>query len=481
MLIVILVTNNALAQKEASNWCLGERSVINFNEDSLYHYNDSLFAFGESIACISDTSGKLLFTCNGRKIFDRNFNLMQNGDSLKGNPSCIQILAIPFPNSDSLYYVFHLGGLGSDPIYDDNPEQKGIWYSIVNIKGNLGLGEVISKNNYLDSLATERISAVRHANGIDKWVTIKRYNEQNFYTYLITESGLNLNPVLSNIGSLEIYKSNWIDLGTGQMKFSHNGKFLALASCDSGKIELYNFNNYTGVISNYRVSQKIIDYKHISVGLEFSLNDSILYTSQYEGTLGGPVIKFNLYSGLTNPLLSFTQLTNNNIGPVCLQLGIDGNIYGIGRNYDSNIPSMYEIDRIVNPNSWDSSYLERGIYYFENDFSVNLTGLPNYEQSIFLKQTPNSVKKGDVNKEAINIYPNPTKGQLAITGLTIYDLKQITIYDVTAKQVYCKSVIIDDNTLNESIELSKLESGTYFVELKFEDGSIKYHKIELLK
>src|SRR5204862_3473421 len=95
---------------------------------------------------------------------------------------------------------------------------------------------------------------MRHCNNLDVWVLSHEYDSNGFRAYLITAEGINLVPVISNAGTVELgATANAI----GYMKISPDGNKLALAvrqiffSGGPGYIELFDFNNNTGVVLVY--------------------------------------------------------------------------------------------------------------------------------------------------------------------------------------------------------------------------------------
>lgn len=73
----------------------------------------------------------------------------------------------------------------------------------------------------------------------------------------------------------------------------------------------------------------------------------------------------------------------------------------------------------------------------------------------------------EFSSNAINIFPNPTKGILNYTIINRIVLTAITINDISGKQVY-----ISENTINNSIDVSNLSSGVYFITFTSENNSV---------
>ncbi|MBK8362109.1 MAG: hypothetical protein IPL24_00005 [Bacteroidetes bacterium] len=84
---------------------------------------------------------------------------MLNGDSINGAGVCDEMMGIPKPGNSSIYYL-------SVHIPPFSP--SGTFCLVVDMTGDGGLGEVISKNNSvnIDSLCG-RMTTNRHGNGRD--------------------------------------------------------------------------------------------------------------------------------------------------------------------------------------------------------------------------------------------------------------------------------------------------------------------------
>jgi hypothetical protein len=92
---------------------------------------------------------------------------MQNGDSILGQLWYHELLILPFPGNDSLYYLF---SIGVSSVY-------GLKYCVIDMKANGGLGEVIQKNIQLQSLPmVDCLTAVKHGNGRDWWLIFRRWD-----------------------------------------------------------------------------------------------------------------------------------------------------------------------------------------------------------------------------------------------------------------------------------------------------------------
>ncbi|HUR10584.1 MAG TPA: hypothetical protein VM012_04410, partial [Flavitalea sp.] len=194
ILFVLCIHIKSVSQKEANNWYFGNRAAITFKNGSPAVISDSRMVTPEGCATVSDKNGRLLFYTNGVTVFNSINEVMENGDNLAGHISSTQSsLIVPIPENDSLYYIFTV---------DFHGGAKGLNYSVVNIVLNNGLGKVVRKNIKLFSPITEKISAVHHCNNKDIWVTVRAWNSDLYWSYLIDKNGLSIDPVPSATGNI---------------------------------------------------------------------------------------------------------------------------------------------------------------------------------------------------------------------------------------------------------------------------------------
>lgn len=314
------------AQKEAYVWYFSHKLGLDFNYSPPVLLTDGQIIYDigcESAASISDEDGNLLFYTNGVSVWNRNHALMPNGTELWGNCTTTQTLIVPQPNTDDLYYIFTASPQG-DFASELSNSPIGFHYSIVDLSLNNGLGDVALKNILLSTSTTEKIAGVKHTNGHDVWVVMHEWNNNAFRAYLVTENGIDLNPVVSLAGSIhsgEIDDNNAI----GQMKFSPSGETLALALRNSKIAEIFKFDLVSGKIRLIESLTNIVNLNRLLYGVEFSPSGRYLYlTDAFQN-----IIQFDLQA---NPIRSSKiQIANQEApfldNPLTLQLGPDGKIY----------------------------------------------------------------------------------------------------------------------------------------------------------
>lgn len=277
LFLLFFILNNILfSQKEGNNWYFGMNAGLNFNTDPPTALTNGQLNTWEGCATVSDKNGNILFYTDGQKVYNKTHTVMYNGTDLYGNFSSTQsAIIVPKPGTYNpslkrynIYYIFTVDAVESSTY--------GICYSIVDMSLDNGLGGIINKNVHLIGTATtEKICAVRHANGCDYWIICKPADNNSFYSYLLTSSGLNTTPIISNTGPT-------ITKGGGYMKSSSDFSMLAIAQYASTSglgIHVYDFDNNSGYLSLKFTDTPIIPNttNNTYYGIEFSPSNQFLY------------------------------------------------------------------------------------------------------------------------------------------------------------------------------------------------------------
>lgn len=355
LILLFFVHFSMFSQGESNIWYFGKNAGLDFNSGSPVPLLDGQINTVEGCAAISNNLGQLLFYTDGVKIYNKNHVVMLNGSGLTGHSSSTQsAIIVKKPGSSNLFYVFTVDSLGST---------NGFRYSIVDISLDSGLGGVTSEKNVLIyAPSCEKISITKHANNIDYWIVTHSFPGNTFFSHLLTSSGLNTNPTLSNIN----FNIPFDNIIYSQLKFSPSGNKIA-AGC-IGTLELMDFNTTTGILSNnIKLSDQNI------YGVEFSPNSEILYATI---PLLDKIYQFDLNaSDILNSKVDIETMFHS----YAMQLGPDHKIY-IALNESD------KLSVISNPNILGSgSTLQESSVSLGNRKS--LIGLPSFCQSFFLSPT----------------------------------------------------------------------------------------------
>ncbi len=344
-------SNCPRSQKQAEVWYFGEKAGIDFRTGTATALtNQNVINAMQATASICDSLGNFRFYTNGRTVIDYTYSIMPNATGLDGNPGVTQpCIIVPWPGDESLYYIFTIGMISYNPAVPT----KGLTYTIIDMKLRSDSGDAISSvlNKQLLIPVCQKITAVANRDHSGIWVIAHKWESNEFYAYLVTNAGIAA-PVVSAVGSAhsahgtEPGKNNAV----GYMKCSPDGSRIALAIPDDKLVELFDFNNATGVITNpksYVVTKPAIS----PYGIEFSPDSKKLYATVlvYLG-ISIPekptcIYQFDLAGGFNNPVIvdSVAGVRMN-----AMQLAPDGRIYLSRTN--SLASKRDSLDVIYNPN-----------------------------------------------------------------------------------------------------------------------------------
>ncbi len=373
---LILSVITTVAQKQTNIWYFGNRVGLDFNQTPPIPLSNGTANSTEGSSSMSDNNGKLLFYSNGISIQNRKHETMLNGNFLNGDlSSTSNSVIVPMPGNDSMYYLFTIGSA--------RQETPVLSYNVIDMKGDGGFGNVVQKNIFIADTSLEKLAAIRHCNNRDIWIVTRKWKTDQFFAYLLTSGGLNSIPVISGTG---LIINGQLNNSIGVLKFSPKGnKLAAIHSYNTDIVELLDFDNATGIISNPLI------FKPNSIpnqstfngvyGAEFSPDGKLLYISANNSiTDPSTLYQFDITSNNTASILASKQIIAQTTPwfAGAVQLASDGKIY----------MAMWEdtaISVIENPNIYGPSCnfvfnkIKLGI---ANSAPVQF-GLPNFMQSYF--------------------------------------------------------------------------------------------------
>lgn len=289
--IAWLVLSTLYAQKHDYNWVTGYEYAqpdpfgnmrIDFNYSPPEIFKENLkMNFQSCIGSFSDSAGNLLFYTNGIRIFNKNRQLMEGGDTINpgrvwnnsqeyGYITTYPVVALPLPKSDNICYLFHTDVQNGGSV--TLSYTKHFYYSIIDVRANNGLGKVIAKNQVLMEGEIMWPAFVKHGNGRDWWIMGMQRADTKHYLYLLSPEGLS-GPYIQDIGPPFVpteYESESLFSESGTMFLRHDSKTA---------IRLYDFDRCTGQLSNLR----IVPYEQGALSsfyAAFSPNDRFLYLSR---------------------------------------------------------------------------------------------------------------------------------------------------------------------------------------------------------
>lgn len=384
-IVFIIISLSTKAQKEGNIWYFGQWCGIDFNTSPPSGIHGSELNTLEGCATICDKNGKLLFYTDGSFVWNKQHEIMQNGDMLSGHESSTQsALIVPRPGSDHLFYIFT-----TDACHDSLT--NGFSYSIVDLAENDGFGLVKEKNiNLIDTVA-EKLTAIGDTANNLVWIVAHGYGNNNFYSFRINKDGVAPKPVVSSVGSVHFGTNADDDLcgelgsARGYMKISPAGDKIALGVSRSSLLEIFDFDSLTGKVTNPVTLSRFRN----TYGVEFSPDGSKLYFSCDTGTWStetftGMIYQVDIDAGNSLDIVNSTELVGLNqetqLGFGALQLAPNGKIY-VAR------PHTQVLDIINYPNQKGTACNYTNNAFVLTDTSIVRFGLPNFMQNFFFKDT----------------------------------------------------------------------------------------------
>lgn len=319
VIAILLYSTSVYSQNQASVWLVGERSGLKFFQSNCA---PSLFTrpgFATySLASIADKNGMHQFSVIVNNVYNRKHEIMHNGSNIfPVSTAQAAILIVPNPEFENIYYIFRAYK------HPDQTEETswGLCYAIVDMNKNGGLGSVIAKNHFLHYNTCSKITAVHHRNGKDVWVLSREYDTDSVRAFLITKDGITKTVIsetgLSRVGYMDMY---------GQLKASPQGDKIAEAYMGVNGIDLFDFDNETGVLSNHRYIHHN-DETMIRNSVEFSSDGTMLYSSDAEKN---NIIQYDISSGIESEIINSRLVVGGESGSWVfgnIQLAPDGRIY----------------------------------------------------------------------------------------------------------------------------------------------------------
>ena len=337
VIITTLFVSNTFGQhKEWSAW-LGNKGYLSFFSDTP-KFVPAAFNFSGGLPYCDSTSGEINFVDVGNAVYNNSSDLIDEGMMQCGGG----YYAVPFPSGENKFYLFHtfivdlnipsLAGLQTRcgvAGYYYNISSNRLYYSILDMDANGGLGTITSANNYWDYSYNGSLKLVRHANGKDVWLL--NGGATNYTSaYLISSSGIG-KGVVSNVGV-----SSFGDV-------SPLGNRIVGSTQNNNQFALLDFNNSTGILGN----QRIITTPGYCGNQCFSPDGTKLYVSISEST-NCTYKQYISQMDLSNPNLPLYKISSIN---GAMKRALNGKIYvSRGSVTDALGNNKYQFDAILYPN-----------------------------------------------------------------------------------------------------------------------------------
>jgi len=203
-LISVCLPRIVSAQGENNIWAFSDSIGIDFNTSPPTYFQTHMSVVEGSVA-VSDASGSLLFYSSGSYTWDRNGNLMPNGQGLLGNgpfytipfpgnsgSSMTGVAVIKSPVNEHQYYLIVTDAV-EDQVYDAH-------YSLIDMTLNGGLGDVVpgQKDILLVSGIAEGVLTARASNCEGYWAVLHNRLGNEYYAFKVDAGGVSTTPVISS-------------------------------------------------------------------------------------------------------------------------------------------------------------------------------------------------------------------------------------------------------------------------------------------
>lgn len=259
---LLLSCSSLYAQGQYENvWAFGFNAGLDFNSGEPVGIRTAMVT-SEGTAAVCDSTGQLLFYTEGGIVWNRDHQVMVNGNDLTGLGEQITTstsqgaLIVPVPGQAAQYYIFSLGSI----------EFRGsgrLWYSIVDMTQDGGKGAVMAgkKGILLDVELTEKMAGIE-GNDCNVWLMVVPQRGNQVKAYHIGLTGIDTQAVISGIAPVSFLAvTGWMDAAPNRQK-------IIIANA------LYDFDPNTGRVTNPVVLPAAPTY-----GVCFSPDNSKLYCS----------------------------------------------------------------------------------------------------------------------------------------------------------------------------------------------------------
>jgi hypothetical protein len=490
---LLISSNISYSQLRDMNWCFGDSAGINFASGTPIPISSGMDGRG-SCSSISDSSGNLLFYTSSTNyplwfsgysnvgcVYNKANQIMFGGDSLVSHQGYQEHVIIPFPGNSNLFYLFHVGVFAN----------YGLYYSLIDMTQDGGMGAVTQKNIQIDSLAPiDGINVIKHANGRDWWLLFRNWQVHNndYYLYLITPDSI-FSHSIQSVGDTNLTNESFI-------QFNQSGNQILVVSW-KGIIELLNFDRCTGLMTlNKVIEHEAVNYPYY-FGCEFSPNGRFAYvvSADYANGMSNNSHLYQYDLNLPNPASFRDTLYTFNLpeSPGELKLAPDNNIYitSTFENFIIDYPYPDSLRNYINENlsvinspdsfSMACNFQPFSFYLGGKRTYWGLPNNPNYDLGPVSGSICDSLGLGIeiveyARQGSIVVFPNPFYNKVSFHPLSSSAEKiSIIVFNNVGEEVFEKITTLND----QEIDLSKLIKGVYFLNVKNEKISVTKKIVKL--
>lgn len=431
---------------------------------------------------VSNHNGEFAFYTNGACVFNRNHEVMVNGDTLNpGNiwngfegftyPVQNGSIVLPHPADDEKFVIIHKGIKLGGTVKEGYNYSDVLYYSIVDMTLEGGVGAVTTKNQVLirDTLNESQTAACRHANGRDWWIPIRHGVYNLYYLFLLDPSGIHLH----HQQAIGLAGPGPGDTFNGNACFSPDGtKYACCLREDHAQI--FDFDRCTGWFSN-PVHLYPRDSMNYATSVCFSPNSRFLYFNDVYRLWQYDLSRRNIQESEVLVAVWDTFYYKNIFSTAFFQtrLAPDGRIY-MSMFGGSNI----YLHRVNRPDEKGKAcnFIQRDVA-LPNYHSGILPYFPNFKLGPLVGSSCDSLYRVDLGKSFL-VSPNPVREYLHIEFLYEYPFRinyEFELFNLQGVRTFYKE--LDNSTRTHQVPTEQLPDGMYLYRIVSEGVTYQSGKI----
>jgi len=280
-LVIVCLPQTIIAQKELTHWFNGVQNkwikdkfrdtfIIISPIERNYYKN------GRIVSTFSDKeTGELLFTTTDDEVYNSKSEKFSQAERFSNVNISLPYsqLIVPFPDGSPQFYIFNNGP------FKQGQNVTRLCYSILDMRTREG--KMIKNNIIVRDMLRFPITGIQDCANGGYWIVMLDDNLQDFYSYHITDKGLDTNPVIS---SLNKPLADVVDHRGAEYiytKISPDGTKLAIFVAHNlfydknSVLYLCDFDSKTGKITNKKkINKTPVRLNNFS----FSPNSKVLYS-----------------------------------------------------------------------------------------------------------------------------------------------------------------------------------------------------------
>jgi hypothetical protein len=483
--LLCTISLHCIAQKIDHTWVYGKDSnnplvkftMMKFTSNGLsFETKPYKGAFFYTSTAITNDSSEVILYSNGCSIYNKLGEIMKGGDTINGPVNgywlsycnigysdLLGIYPIPNPSNEDQFYLIHNKlDLNQTGIFE-------LKYSLVDLKNDGGLGEVIEKDHVLLHGNLERSAAIRHGNGRDWWIIMPDNYAPIFNRFLLNDTGIS-----GPFEQVENSKMTDSSAMNQVIRFTPDGSKLVRYHSRLG-FWIYDFDRCTGLVSN--PTSILFQYKPLNQyrGWDFAIspNSRYLYIVLDDFT---KLVQYDMASSqvdMTGDTVAVYDGFYSYSQPTVfgsMSLSPDGKIYIT----PGGCPLMHVINNPDLPGA-ACNVVQRGIQlptwnYFSMPYFPNyrLYDLPASPCDTLGIDTPiSTIQQPDIPLLEGLLYPNPALEQASLYLPGWQGTGRVTITDALGR-VVLEQVVSRDRT---TFQVRNWPSGVYAV-LVWKEGRL---------